>query len=235
MLDFHVLLRDKQLLLRGANDGVDIDHRCRQQNLGLVVGGDRGHEGRVCRFDTAPEPAPEVHLPCNADAAAERPVGVVHAAVGRRRQQGGVAAGHLHLRVLEAGGHAELGLRLQHAYARDLDAVVVAPRRLNQFVEHGVVEDLPPLDQFVRRRVQAFRRFGRPVVPDRCLGLFVVRSDGRATSQQQPEQGCRCQSVSCFHCPAFTKASFVSEFALDGCKRLAPVEQAVHDRQDRAG
>ncbi len=182
-------MRNAQLLLQRPDGGVGGDNGSGQQHLGLVVGGDGRQEGRVGGFDAAPKAAPEIDFPGGRGAQAVLPEIRGGAAAFRWRDVGSLAGRNLDLRVLQAGGDAKLGPGFQHAQPRDLQRVVVAPRAGDQFVQHGVVEYPPPLDQFVGRGPHPFVRSLGPLLRRLQFRLDEIRPD-RAGRKQHGEQAC---------------------------------------------
>ena len=145
-----------------------------------------GQEGRPRRLVRAPDAAPDVQLPRRRERAVIEVVGGVGLSPGPTRHAsrdvGSRHAGAVVERRIEVrSGDAEIGPRLPHTRSGDLDVVVVAQRFLDQVLQNGVLEHLPPrrVGQRggLRRRLAAERRglgHGR---------ALVVRAD-RAAAQQ---------------------------------------------------
>ena len=91
----------------------------------------------------------------------------------------------LDLGVQSAHGDAELGPRLQHPQARDLQVVVVPVRGVDQLAEHRVAKSFPP-PGLPCRRVRDDRSVGLlPLRQHRGFGLHEVGTDGGASADSQ--------------------------------------------------
>ncbi len=149
-----------------------------------------GEVGGVGGFDAAPELAPEIDFPADAETdAVRRQHGVRPAArLGSRAQH---RAGHLLLlRIEQAAGDRQLRARFQDAHAGRARVRVGALRLGDQRVEHRVVEVAPPFLARRARPLTFFRRqrgerAARPVGQRRHLGPLEVRPDRGATPKQQ--------------------------------------------------
>ena len=121
------------------------------------------------------------------------------------RRVGGILAGrrvvHAAVRLLDLGveiahGDPELGPRLQYPQARDLQAVVVPVRDLDQLAEHRVAEAFPPPD-LLRRLSRDDRSVGLlPLLQYRRFGLHEVGTHRRAACEcQRQADPCRRPKV----------------------------------------
>ena len=149
-----------------------------------VLGGQQGRPRRLVR---APDAAPDVQLPRRGERAVIEVVGGVGLSPGPTRHAsrdvGSRHAGAVVERRIEVrSGDAEIGPRLPHTRSGDLDVVVVAQRFLDQVLQNGVLEHLPPrrVGQRggLRRRLAAERRglgHGR---------ALVVRADRAAAKER---------------------------------------------------
>ena len=95
--------------------------------------------------------------------------------VGRR------AGDLLQLRIAVAAGDAEQGPALQDAQARDAQRRILASRRLDQAVQHRIVEQLRPEAQVGLGLLLGLPdlavQVGLPVVEPGDVGLLVVGAD----------------------------------------------------------
>ncbi len=149
LLDGDVLPRDGQPLLEGSyGDVYGRDLGGERDQKGVVIG-DRGKQIGVGRLDRATEPAPEIGLPGNTEIDAVIPVveiadgrvgAILAAAVVDSRRVDALV-----LRIESSHGDAQLGARLEDAQARDLQRQILPVCRLDQPIEHGIVECRPPL------------------------------------------------------------------------------------------
>ena len=147
LLDGNVFARDLELCLRGPDGDVGIRDLRDEQHERVVVAGDGRHHVGIGCLDRAPEFAPEVELPPDADA----DVVLIEPQVPSRGV-GGIPAGrrviHRAIGLLDLGievthGDAQLGARFEDPQPGDLQVVVVAVGDLDQVAQHRIAGRLP--------------------------------------------------------------------------------------------
>ncbi len=191
-LNANIRSRDVDPLLGRAIAGVVRGQIGKQGDEHRVVILDRGVQVGVCRFDVPAKASPEIELPAQIESGL--PIGIVireNRGRSRREESGSgrrivclvlaeivpaIFTQRL-LRLRKQSTHRDRLLRpsLQHPCAGDTKREILPISRSDKFIELGIVEDRPPLDDMpiLNLLVVAFD----PVRSDRCRRLAVFRSD----------------------------------------------------------
>ena len=209
LLQRGVFVGNLQLQFDGADCAIGVGDLCCHQHLQIVILRDAGKIAGIRSLDAAPEFAPEIDFPADAetgvvgregevsrrlsrDGAETVIVGEGDAPSGRPHLTGTQdAAGHLLLlRVEQAACDHELRTRLQDAHPRGAHIGIDALRLGDIAVQHGVAEIAPPLLGLRFRQAALFgrqrpERAARPAGQPRHLGALEIRPNRSASTEEQ--------------------------------------------------
>ena len=227
--------------LQRADRAVQAGHLRGHQHLQVVVLGDAGEVAGVRGLDAAPEPAPEIELPADAQPGAEghrggvRRAGAVCSPTPSSSPVTCCTCGYSVLPAIPSWARASM---MRRPAVRTLG---FDPLRLgDQLVEHGIVEAAPPRLQRhaardrARSGGQRLERAAFPVGQPGHLGPLEVGPDRRAGAQQrgagQPQHQ-RCRTVSWTCPPAGANSTFAR--CLNNARQLVPELAAQQEQADQ--
>ncbi len=200
LLQRGVFMGNLQLQFDGADRTIGVGDLCCHQHLQIVILRDAGKIAGIRSLDAAPEFAPEIDFPAQAETGVVGREGDVPP--GRPHLAGTQdTAGHLLLlRVEQAACNHQLCPRLQDAHPRRTHVGIDALGLGDQALQHRVIEIAPPLlglrfrlaALFGRQRIE---RAARPAGQPGHLGALEVRPNrGAAPEQQRGGEGGQARS-----------------------------------------
>ena len=193
LLNEHVLLGQSDSGFQGTQNHVGPRHLCCQRDHNRVITGDFRLELSSRRFDHPPEPAPEIHLPGEAETQVVQAeiifeqrdvIGAVLAdldLIGGTRQL-------LYLRIFAPGRNPQLCLCLQYANARSAQRQVLGLCRFNQLVQDRIIEYGPPFRMVGRLVAEHFLVDLGPFFGDRCFRGFEIGAQGGAARENKQNE-----------------------------------------------